>query len=282
MALNAPVFTLDSPNKLAHTTDAEWWMSRRLLELEPTSKFAGIYANKKGFHNTGDANEKNWPGNYSIRDAPNRRGPWWRKYASALDWTFPDAQRGDYKTINKYTSRLVASALDSNDPRLDLILFEFYGQADRDKDVEGYNELHEKHVTSDSSHLWHIHFSFLRDKCGDFWGMWALLTVLMGWTVAKWRSSLTADAPKPPAPKPTTPSKLPSYKNGSRVLKNVKPDMRGTDVLFVQKWIGPRCGTADGIFGDKTEAGVKWYQRMRGIKSDGIVGPVTWRHMGVK
>ncbi|HEX7040598.1 MAG TPA: hypothetical protein VF202_10815, partial [Trueperaceae bacterium] len=138
MVLTRPDFRLDTPNKLSHVTDAEWWMWLRLNELEPTTKLGGIYANKSGFHNTGNANEARWPGNYSIRINRNRRGPWWRNYASALDWTFPDAQRGDYKRISKYTSRLMKSALDANDPRLDMILFEFYGQSDTDKQVEGY------------------------------------------------------------------------------------------------------------------------------------------------
>lgn len=283
--MTVPDFRLPTPNpNTTYITDAEWWLWCALHALEPASLLGGIYANKKGFHNTGNANLENWPDNYSIRDEPNRRGPWWRTKASALDWTFPDAQRGDYKTIDKYTSRLVASATNPNDPRLDLILYEFYGQADTDLAVEGYDELHDRSATSDSSHLWHIHKSFLRDKCGDFWGMWALYTVLIGWTVAQWRASLPATAPQPAplAPKPAL-SGIPTVRNGSRQLSLKSPMMRGTDVLFVQKWIGPsRAGKADGIFGAHTKSGVVWYQRMRGLAADGIVGPRTWRAMGVR
>lgn len=54
----------------------------------------------------------------------------------------------------------------------------------------------------------------------------------------------------------------------------------GRDVKFVQAYIGSdKAGKADGYFGPKTERGVKWYQDMRGIKVDGIVGPQTWRHI---
>lgn len=283
MTLTKPDFRLDTPipsNLTDDITPASWWLWLRLKELEPKSLLGGIYANKRGFHNKGKQVSSS---DYSVRDAPNRTGPWWRDFASAIDWTFSDAQKGQFGTIDKYTSRLVASAQDAKDPRLDMILYEFFGQADWDRDVEGWDEYHDRPSTSDDSHLWHIHMSFLRSKCGDFWSMWALLTVLMGWTVAQWRASLPAEAPKPPTPKPPTPPGIPTVRNGSRMLRDTSPDMKGTDVLFVQRWIGPaKAGKADGVFGAKTAAGVKWYQRMRGLSADGIVGPKTWRAMGIK
>jgi peptidoglycan hydrolase-like protein with peptidoglycan-binding domain len=279
MTLTKPVFTLDkaNPNKTL-ITDAEWWLWLRLHEMEPATELGGIYANKSGFHNTGKANVDHGQGdrstNYSIRDKVNRSGAG-MTHASALDWTFPDAQRGKFGTIDKYTSRLMASALDKNDPRLDMILHEFYGQADSDRQVEGYDELHEEHVSSDDSHLWHIHMSFLRSECDDFWGMWALLTVLMGWSVAKWRASLP-NAPKPPAPKPPAPAGLPVHKLGSRVLENKNPDMRGTDILAYQRFIRGFMRTEpDGVFGDDSERATREYQRMRGYKVDGVAGPQT-------
>src|ERR1044072_2806237 len=99
-------------------TDASWWLWLRLKELEPSSQLGGIFADKPGFHHTGDANRARWPGNYSILDPGNQSGPGVNK-AAALDWTLPSAQRGDYTRINLYTKRLVASALDPKDPRLD-------------------------------------------------------------------------------------------------------------------------------------------------------------------
>jgi hypothetical protein len=87
--------------------------------------------------------------------------------------------------------------------------------------------------------------------------------------------------PKPPAPKP--PVKPVTHAPGTRILSNRNPDMTGPDVLFVQKFIGPRhAGAADGKYGGKTAAGVRWYQAMRGIHVDGIVTPATWKQMGVK
>lgn len=197
MTLTQPDFRLDEPNpNPSAITDAQWWLWLRLRELEPKSKLGGILAWKKGFHSTGQYNLDRYPDNYSIRDAPNRSGPWWKTKASALDWTFPDAQGGSYGTIAKYTARVIASGRDSDDPRLGMILYEIYGNADHDTTVEGWDEYHDRSVTSDSSHLWHIHFSFLRNKCGDFWGMWALLTVLMGWTVSQWRATIPSKGVK--------------------------------------------------------------------------------------
>lgn len=190
MVLMYPDFTVNRPSTLAaEVTDPEWWFWERLQEMEPTTQLGGFLAWKSGFHSTGDYNAKYYPSNYSIRDPVNKTGPWQWKCA-ACDWTFPEAQSGNYSRIKKYTQRLDASARDSNDPRLDLILYEFYGQSDTDQQVEGYNEYTEEFVTSDSSHLWHIHFSVLRSKCEDFWAFWALVTVLMGWSVAQWKASL--------------------------------------------------------------------------------------------
>lgn len=55
---------------------------------------------------------------------------------------------------------------------------------------------------------------------------------------------------------------------------------RGSDVEFVQNYIGTPAGSADGYFGPNTHDGVRWYQDMRGITVDGEVGPETWHEMG--
>lgn len=272
-----PNFTLTAPNTGAHQPDTLWWLWLTMrAHVGKDLEFGGIYANKSGFHNTREANYSRWPGNYSIRDKINQYGP--KDKAAAIDLTFKSAQRGDYREIDKYTSRLVHSALDSGDPRLDLFVFEFYGQADNDAHVEGYNEYKEVEVTSDSSHLWHLHISAIRGEINDWWGVWALYTVLIGWTEAQWRASLPAAAPKPtpPAPPAGTPN-VPPHTNGAH---QVAKGHRGTDVVFIQKWIGPPAGPVTGVFDTKTESGVKWYQRNRGLTADGVVGPKTWKAMG--
>lgn len=245
-----PDFTLHTQPPNQHITDAEWWFWQEFRAFERSARLGGIYADKPGFHNTGNANAAKYPGNYSIRDSVNRTGPWWRTYASAIDLTFPDAQAGDYRTIDKYTSRLMASSRSSADPRLDLVLFEFYGQDDNDKQVEGYNEYREEFVTSDPSHLWHLHLSFLRSKCGDFWGMWALLTVLMGQSVSAWSASL----PQPPVV------------HTGRMTDMFYLQVKGSKAIYVSNGINTRAVPGDtGTYSDTVKPLVdgKWVPPVR-------------------
>lgn len=63
---------------------------------------------------------------------------------------------------------------------------------------------------------------------------------------------------------------------GSRVIQLGSV---GDDVAFAQRFIG--SVTADGEFGRATESRVKWYQGIRGLGVDGIIGAQTWGAMGV-
>lgn len=124
--------------------------------------------------------------------------------------------------------------------------------------------------TGRNPHNTHAHFSARHDHHAQ--------AVRRRWLPA----SLTAPS-KPRPPKPAKPRPPADFSPGVRALKLRRPYLIGDDVLYVQRFIGPRrCGRPDRTFGPKTKAGVRWYQDMRGIRVDGIVGPVTWRHMGVK
>ena len=58
----------------------------------------------------------------------------------------------------------------------------------------------------------------------------------------------------------------------------LKNGSRGNEVKKLQEnlnKLGFNCGTADGIFGVKTEAAVKAFQKANGLAVDGIAGPKT-------
>jgi peptidoglycan hydrolase-like protein with peptidoglycan-binding domain len=55
---------------------------------------------------------------------------------------------------------------------------------------------------------------------------------------------------------------------------------RGLPVRRVQSRLtaaGYDAGGVDGVFGSRTESGVKGLQRDTGLAADGIVGPLTWQ-----
>lgn len=169
-----------APNPLpALITDELWWFSQQLLALAPGSLFGGIFAPKPGYHNT-RANllaRPEWRNDYSIRLPADQRGP--IDKAAAVDWTFPEAQQGDYRRIALYGGR-VREAFNRRDPRL-FGWREFLGQADLDSPPEGYDFATWTTRTPDNTHQWHDHFSVHREHVGNLAVMRGMLLVL-GWT----------------------------------------------------------------------------------------------------
>jgi len=195
-----PDFTLPRPNpNPARMTDALWWLVCMREALEPEkSESGGTYAAKPGSHNIGASLPDHGAGDartdHSIRHAWNRTGPWWRTKTAAHDWTFRDAQRGDYRTINRYTRRMITAMADPHDLRPDRVVFYTLGNLDGDVTTEGYHELtNAPETSSDDTHAWHRHDSFFRNIVGDFGAMWKVLTIDMGWTYTEWRQSTQED-----------------------------------------------------------------------------------------
>ena len=163
--------------------DAIEYLWDRLHELEPTSELGGICAFKPGYHASREENEQNWPGNYSIQDSEDQGGD--EDWCAAIDWTFPEAQSGNYIKINMYSNRLKASGEDDNDSRLNN-LREFFGNTDKDVNTEGWDYRYAQSSTSsDKTHAWHIHISFDRKSANDRATMDRLLEVLRGEPMAQ-------------------------------------------------------------------------------------------------
>lgn len=133
-------------------------------------------------------------------------------------------------------------------------------------------------------HTWHVHDETRRRYANDAKAARAKISMYKGESKATWVAR--EEGGKPPVVAPKPPTKTPTgHPAGSRILSYIpgKAVMRGEDVAWVQRFIGlERAGKADGVFGAKTRAGVRWYQQMRSLTVDGEVGPATFRSMGIK
>lgn len=68
------------------------------------------------------------------------------------------------------------------------------------------------------------------------------------------------------------------HARGKEIVRKLKRGCSGADVKRLQELLtelGYDCGTADGIFGSKTEAAVKAFQKAHNLYVDGIVGAKT-------
>ena len=174
--------------------------------------------------------------------------------SAAGDWTFRDAQGGMYGTIATYSSRLLNA---TTDVRLSGWR-EFYGQADGDSEVEGWDWYLNQAVSSDSTHLWHIHLSEMRCNAESWLNKSALLSVLRNESMPHWLATMT----------------WPSWDD---VVTPLELNSRGIAVWMVQDVVG---AVPDGDFGPATQAAVRSWQNTRGLANDGVVGQQTWDALG--
>lgn len=75
--------------------------------------------------------------------------------------------------------------------------------------------------------------------------------------------------------------------NNVVVRRTLKKGMEGADVKELQTLLircGFRCdmGEPDGVFGSKTDAAVRAYQKSRDLSVDGVVGPNTWASLDLE
>jgi hypothetical protein len=184
--------TNPSPTRI---TAALFWFWCEFQKMEPHARLGGVYANKPGYHNIRKALPRT---DYSVRSTIDRSGP--DDKSAAIDITFPDAQGGEYATIERYSRRLLASGRDRHDERGNY-LREFFGNTNADHLVDGWDYQQVCGSTSpDDTHLWHIHISIGRGHVTDYKAMRALLSILDGESVATWRlheARLLLPAPKP-------------------------------------------------------------------------------------
>lgn len=156
-------------------TEQTWWFGEQCVAMGGVS--GGIYADKPGFHNTVVNNLAKYPNNYSIALPILKVGP--RDKARAFDWTFPEAKTKNYFRINQYSARMdVASR--ARDPRL-RGLYEWFGT--RDGANIGWNIWKNVFSSSDDTHDWHMHFSWITAYLLDWAGPQGVISVLRGETL---------------------------------------------------------------------------------------------------
>lgn len=169
-----------NPNP-ARITDEMWrlWTDRPNLSWQ----LSGIYADKKGYHNTVIRNIEKWPGNYTIKlplDLPQSN----RDKARAIDLTMTPAE------MIKWTLRMKKSAADPADNRLAAVK-EFYGTLDgktvfgRSKDTTGKDW---QPSSADLTHLWHGHTSIFTLFVSDWQALAPIISVWAGVSNEDWKS----------------------------------------------------------------------------------------------
>lgn len=144
---------------------------------------------------------------------------------------------------------------------------EWYGNKDGDKRVDGYNNIRNEIASSDSSHLWHLHISFIRSRANENHD--DLFGILTG------RDTIP---PRPTPPKPP----VSDQEWTERMLRNAPTIKRGHQGAWARTAQGLLVArgyriAVDGDFGDQTREAVKDAQSKYGAERiDGIVGPETW------
>ena len=86
-------------------------------------------------------------------------------------------------------------------------------------------------------------------------------------------------APSEPETKQEATAQAEPSASGVIDMKTLRNGSKGTQVKVLQFLLnefGYDCGEADGIFGKKTTAAVKEYQKAKGLTVDGICGKNTW------
>ncbi len=160
--------------------DPMWW----LWTDRPNQswKFGGIYAKKKAYHNTVNANKENWPNNYSIQLPLDLKPVANFNYARAIDLSMSPSE------MIKWTSRMKTSALDPRDNRLAAVK-EFYGTLDG-KTVYGLSKDSEdgkwERSSADDTHLWHGHMSVFTFYVNNWAALRPILSVWAGESFEDW------------------------------------------------------------------------------------------------
>jgi hypothetical protein len=152
----------------AYSPDAMHACWERVKAAIPSAQLSGIYANKPGYHNCRNQLPSS---DYSVQKSYDQKGDGWA--AGALDITLND---GDMK---KLTQRLIDETKKNGDKGKLHGVREFFG-CTNGYDVTGMDVPGQYWVTSDPSHVWHIHVSGKREDANNKAAWQDVADVLLG------------------------------------------------------------------------------------------------------
>lgn len=213
----------------------------------------------------------------------------------SIDWDAADAIDMSMTTSKMIlvTNRFYASWKDKNDLRLNYFR-EIIGTLDG-RNVIYMDTQSGKQGTSDSSHLWHLHSAGLRAYVSNVhaWNSWISIAAGESWAQycqlhpddPMTRGAVVAPAP-PPRPVPP-PFLLPAghvyglitgpwWQHGGYYASERPAILRIQNRLQFLGVAPTYSGWADGKYERPTFNAVWEFQKRRGLKVDGLVGPQTW------
>lgn len=153
-----------------HAPDGLQWLAREIIKVIPTAEMSGIVGDPSHTYGYHRARNVLPGGDYSVQLPTDHRGD--GDAASALDIKY------SAKWMKIVTQRLMDSAKDQNDPRLNCVR-EFFGTVNGST-VAGWDTYYGTPATSDDSHLWHVHISVLRQYNNDKTKLADILSVIKG------------------------------------------------------------------------------------------------------
>lgn len=243
--------------------------------LYPSAVCSGIvgdlaHQERGGYHIGRDAQSTR---NYSVIRTDDRSGMGPSDASSAIDMTLSRAD------MILCTRRLMGVWENLSDPRRKYLnAFNGYlgtGPAIRLDMVSG------RRGTASPDHKWHIHLEIRRRWVEVASMVTAVISILSGESVAQYMKKIGVNPVTSNPAAVTATAKgptVPAYPG--RVLQQNaagKPDaaVRTWQARMIARgW--KSIGTADGVFGPKTETVVLAFQRQCKVSADGKIGPITW------
>ena len=155
---------------MGYSPDAMRACYDEIAKATPSAQLSGLYTNKPGYHNCRSMLPSS---DYSVQRSWDKKGD--ADAGGALDITLSDAD------IKKFTQRLIDETKKSSDNGPLRGVNEFLGTVDG-HNVTGMDVPGQYWVTSDPSHLWHIHISGKRENANDKAAWMDVADVMLGRT----------------------------------------------------------------------------------------------------